>query len=265
MSSASCRLLQTSLSGNARIAIVCTISPEARHGTESVSTLKFAQRASKVVTKAECGVVTDGSGALLANLQETIANLQAQLAKSEAQGAVAVDESALQSEMQARQKAEEEAREQRMKVIQLTDQIAHLQRQILTGAAEASDDPSSHTSHMPRTPSASSRQYGELGVGVRPAGQRGSHRRLSELALRLASPARPSGLPTSSSMRSISSALEANQPLDDEKIFQLEQQLAAVKTAAQREEQDLRKRLQESEENNRKLTEQLTTGLESRK
>lgn len=249
------------MSGNARIAIVCTISPEARHGTESVSTLKFAQRASKVVTKAECGVVTDGSGALLANLQETIANLQAQLAKSEAQGALAVDDGALQSEKEARQKAEEEAREQRMKVIQLTDQIAHLQRQILTGTAQSNDE----VPHMPRTPSITTRHYGDLGTGSRPAGQRGSHRRLSELAFGLASPARPSGLPASSSMRSISSALETihspDLPSGDERIGRLEEQLASVKTAAQQQEQDLRSRLEESEARNENISCQLTATL----
>jgi hypothetical protein len=216
--------------------------------------LKFAQRASKVITKAECGVVTDGSGALLANLQETIANLQAQLAKSEVQSSVAVSDGALESEKQARQKAEEEAREQRMKVIQLTDQIAHLQRQILTGTADSSDQGAT----LLRTPSVSTRHYGELGTGSRPTGQRGSNRRLSELAFGLASPARHSGLPVSSSMRSISSALETihspGLPADDERIRHLEEELAGFKTTSQEEQETLRSKMEEMQAKNEKLT-----------
>ncbi|KAH8929264.1 kinesin-domain-containing protein, partial [Atractiella rhizophila] len=51
------RLLQTSLSGNARVAIVCAISPEFQHGVETLSTLKFAQRAKMIVTNAERGII----------------------------------------------------------------------------------------------------------------------------------------------------------------------------------------------------------------
>lgn len=256
-------MLQTSLSGNARIAIVCTISPEARHGTESVSTLKFAQRAAKVITKAEYGVVTDGSGALLANLQETIANLQAQLARSEVQSSASPDTGALEDEKQARQRAEEEAREQRMKVIQLTDQIAHLQRQILTGTAEPSED----AAGVLRTPSVSKRLYGDLGSGSRPAGQRGSNRRLSELAFGLASPARHTGLPPSSSMRSISSALETihspNIGLEDDKIQALEKQLAAANSALEEERQNSQAKIAKVDEANKKLTAELLTAQQA--
>lgn len=226
--------------------------------------MKFAQRASKVITKAECGVATDGSGALLANLQETIASLQAQLAKSEAQSSVAVSDGALESEKQARQKAEEEARAQRMQVIQLTDQIAHLQRQILTGTAEGSEEGS-----VPRTPSVSTRHYGELGTGARPTGQRSSNRRLSELAFGLASPARHSGLPVSSSMRSISSALETihspNLPADDERVRHLEAELAGLKARSQEEQQTLRSKMGEMEATNAKLTVDLASAQDELK
>lgn len=51
------RLLQPALSGNSRVAIICTISPDVEQATESLSTLKFAKRAKMVVTKAERGVV----------------------------------------------------------------------------------------------------------------------------------------------------------------------------------------------------------------
>jgi centromeric protein E len=47
------RLLQPALSGKSRVAIICTISPDAEQATETLSTLKFAKRAKMVVTKAE--------------------------------------------------------------------------------------------------------------------------------------------------------------------------------------------------------------------
>ena len=42
------RMLQPSLSGNARISVVCTINPEVSATVESTSTLQFAQRIKKV-------------------------------------------------------------------------------------------------------------------------------------------------------------------------------------------------------------------------
>ena len=47
------RLLQPALSGKARIAIVCTISPDAEQATETLGTLRFAKRSKMIVTKAE--------------------------------------------------------------------------------------------------------------------------------------------------------------------------------------------------------------------
>ena len=42
------RMLQPSLSGNARISVICTINPEVSAIAESTSTLQFAQRIKKV-------------------------------------------------------------------------------------------------------------------------------------------------------------------------------------------------------------------------
>lgn len=53
------RLLQPSLGGNARVAIICTVSADPAQAAESVSTLKFARNAKNVVTKAERGHVGD--------------------------------------------------------------------------------------------------------------------------------------------------------------------------------------------------------------
>ncbi|KPV72139.1 uncharacterized protein RHOBADRAFT_18490 [Rhodotorula graminis WP1] len=55
------RLLQPALSGNSRVAVVCTVSPDPEQAQETLSTLKFARRAKMVVTKAERGVVSRSS------------------------------------------------------------------------------------------------------------------------------------------------------------------------------------------------------------
>lgn len=45
------RILQSSLGGNARTAILCAITPASDYIEESISTLKFASRAKVVATK----------------------------------------------------------------------------------------------------------------------------------------------------------------------------------------------------------------------
>ena len=52
------RILQNSLSGNARVAVICTISPAALNSEESTNTLKFASRVKKVVTRAQTNQVS---------------------------------------------------------------------------------------------------------------------------------------------------------------------------------------------------------------
>ncbi|KAG0143567.1 hypothetical protein CROQUDRAFT_48663, partial [Cronartium quercuum f. sp. fusiforme G11] len=52
------RLLQTSLSGNAKIVVVCTLNCSDDSVVESLSTLRFARRAKMVITKAERGTVS---------------------------------------------------------------------------------------------------------------------------------------------------------------------------------------------------------------
>ncbi|TNY18247.1 kinesin motor domain-containing protein [Rhodotorula diobovata] len=76
------RLLQPALSGNSRVAVVCTISPDAEQAAETLSTLKFAKRAKMVVTKAERGVLVT-KDTLLAQYSSQIASLRSQIATLE--------------------------------------------------------------------------------------------------------------------------------------------------------------------------------------
>ncbi|CAH7685992.1 P-loop containing nucleoside triphosphate hydrolase protein [Phakopsora pachyrhizi] len=72
------RLLQTSLSGNAKVAFLCTISPDPECEVETLSTLRFAAGAKKVVTKAELGQVVDRA-TLLEALESKVLELEAAL------------------------------------------------------------------------------------------------------------------------------------------------------------------------------------------
>ncbi|MBW0520578.1 hypothetical protein O181_060293 [Austropuccinia psidii MF-1] len=72
------RLLQTSLSGNAKVAFLCTISPDLECEVETLSTLRFAAGAKKVMTKAELGQVVDRA-TLLEALEAKVLELEAAL------------------------------------------------------------------------------------------------------------------------------------------------------------------------------------------
>lgn len=55
------RILQHSLGGNARTAIVCTLSPALSHVEQSRNTLLFATRAKEVTNNAQVNMVTSDS------------------------------------------------------------------------------------------------------------------------------------------------------------------------------------------------------------
>ncbi|PKY41414.1 kinesin-domain-containing protein [Rhizophagus irregularis] len=72
------RILQNSLSGNARVSVICTISPSVINIEESQNTLKFAARVKKVVTKAHTNAVMDDK-ALLQKYRLEIEELKTKL------------------------------------------------------------------------------------------------------------------------------------------------------------------------------------------
>ncbi|EGC31353.1 hypothetical protein DICPUDRAFT_40083, partial [Dictyostelium purpureum] len=55
------RILQTSLGGNSKTAIICTITPAVTHQEESISTLMFARRAKKVKNNYKINEVADAN------------------------------------------------------------------------------------------------------------------------------------------------------------------------------------------------------------
>ncbi|CAN8268180.1 unnamed protein product [Cochlearia groenlandica] len=71
------RILQSSLRGNARTAIVCTISPAKTHVEQSRKTLLFAKCAKQVTTNAQVNVAVSDK-ALIKRLQSELSSLRSQ-------------------------------------------------------------------------------------------------------------------------------------------------------------------------------------------
>jgi len=72
------RLLQPALGGNARTAIICTLSPARSHVEQTRNTLLFACCAKEVATKAQVNVVMSDK-ALVKHLQKEVARLESEL------------------------------------------------------------------------------------------------------------------------------------------------------------------------------------------
>ncbi|XVF09549.1 hypothetical protein REPUB_Repub07fG0103800 [Reevesia pubescens] len=72
------RILQHSLGGNARTAIICTLSPALSHFEQSRNTLLFATRAKEVTNNAQVNMVVSDKQ-LVKHLQKEVARLEAEL------------------------------------------------------------------------------------------------------------------------------------------------------------------------------------------
>ena len=72
------RILQPSLGGNARTAIICTLSPARSHVEQSRNTLLFASCAKEVRTNAQVNAVVFDK-ALVKHLQRELARLESEL------------------------------------------------------------------------------------------------------------------------------------------------------------------------------------------
>ncbi|KIJ17540.1 hypothetical protein PAXINDRAFT_73078 [Paxillus involutus ATCC 200175] len=81
------RLLQPSLSGDARISVVCTINPDVNAVTESTSTLQFASRIKRVQLNAKKKEVVD-TDALIERYRKEIEELKNKLTEREVEAPV---------------------------------------------------------------------------------------------------------------------------------------------------------------------------------
>ncbi|WFD34669.1 hypothetical protein MCUN1_001510 [Malassezia cuniculi] len=141
------RLLQTSLSGDARVAVVCTLSMSPEHALESLSTLKFGRRCKLVVTSARRQTSVDDK-ALLEHYKREIDMLRARLESSEAAGrslpqtpTMPLSSDDLEALSRQRAAAEQEVAEMHETRRNLKNQIDHLTRLILTSRSVAENTP----------------------------------------------------------------------------------------------------------------------------
>ncbi|KAK9128045.1 hypothetical protein Syun_016842 [Stephania yunnanensis] len=108
------RILQSSLGGNAKTAIICTISPARSHVEQSRNTLSFANCAKEVATNAQVNVVMSDK-ALVKHLQRELERLESEL-KGQAPTFVSRDSVAL-------------LREKDLQIEQMEKEIEELTRQ----------------------------------------------------------------------------------------------------------------------------------------
>ncbi|KAL3640945.1 hypothetical protein CASFOL_015913 [Castilleja foliolosa] len=104
------RILQNSLGGNARTAIICTMSPAHTHLEQSRNTLLFASCAKQVSTNAQVNVVMSEK-ALVKQLQKELARLENELRKLSSVASTGGSSSALKEKEQLIEKMDKEIKE----------------------------------------------------------------------------------------------------------------------------------------------------------
>ncbi|GAA5893182.1 hypothetical protein JCM6882_003906 [Rhodosporidiobolus microsporus] len=188
------RLLQPALSGNSRVAVVCTVSPDVEQATETLSTLKFARRAKMVVTKAERGVLMTDQ-ILLKRYAAQVEDLEAKIRAAESGEALREREKAEKRAMEAEKKGkefEDALASTTAELDRLRAELAKTQSLILTGpsieatARRVSLSQAHSQSDLPAMLSPS-RTFS--GSGLRGVGVGGGGRSVSEMsALGLGTP-----------------------------------------------------------------------------
>ncbi|KAI8341784.1 P-loop containing nucleoside triphosphate hydrolase protein [Chlamydoabsidia padenii] len=129
------RILQTSLSGQAKVVVICTISPYVLAVDESINTLKFATRVKKIVLTAKNDAVMDDK-ALLQQYRSEIGDLKLKL--QTANDVLLQEQKSNQSMLTAeRQQYEQELFQMRLVRNALKERIDHLTKLILTSATVA--------------------------------------------------------------------------------------------------------------------------------
>lgn len=68
--------MQDSLGGNTRTTLIAAISPLVEHSDETISTLKFADRAKRILQKVSANQVSAADDALVLKLQREIQHLK---------------------------------------------------------------------------------------------------------------------------------------------------------------------------------------------
>lgn len=127
------RILQSSLSGDAKITVICTLSPAMVNFEESLNTLKFARNVKKVVTRASKNAVMDDK-ALLQKYKQEIEDLKQKLTLTNTSFETRMEQERHLAAAE-RLKIQEEMQEQKLLRSALKDRIEHLTKMILTSTS----------------------------------------------------------------------------------------------------------------------------------
>lgn len=222
------RLLQTSLSGNARVAVLLTMSPLTKHAVEGLSTLKFGKRCKMIKLKAKRGEVNEGDGdaneALLRKYRREVERLRAKLddAPSATGSASPASTDELLAVQEQKRLAETEMEDMSRQKAELRKQMEHLTRLIVTSTSlsegRTREGQDADGQAPPGTPTRRAR-VSEFGTPGTPKGS---------LFLSVAPPKKRGG----SNLRISSDSLQASADDEDgdvDRPFALEAQLASLR------------------------------------
>ncbi|XP_058079156.1 kinesin-like protein NACK1 isoform X2 [Magnolia sinica] len=122
------RILQPSLGGNARTAIICTMSPALSHADQSRNTLLFATRAKEVTNSAQVNMVVSDKQ-LVKHLQKEVARLEAVLRTPDSSSSSCSEVQLREKELQIRKMGMEMEEMKRQRDYAQT-QLYELQRKV---------------------------------------------------------------------------------------------------------------------------------------
>ncbi|XP_051127251.1 kinesin-like protein KIN-7E isoform X2 [Andrographis paniculata] len=141
------RILQTSLGGNARTAIICTMSPAHSHVEQSRNTLLFASCAKEVATNAHVNVVMSDK-ALVKYLQRELARLESELRSPQSTSTPSNYQAILREKDLRIAKLEEEINDLILKKDIAQSQVRDLLQMLRDNANTATEVRSPHYPHL---------------------------------------------------------------------------------------------------------------------
>ncbi|KAL3591962.1 hypothetical protein D5086_010602 [Populus alba] len=136
------RILQSSLGGNARTAIICTMSPARSHVEQSRNTLLFASCAKEVTTNAQVNVVVSDK-TLVKQLQRELARLENELKNTRPDSVTSDSTIVLREKDLQIEKLMNEVAELTRRLDLAQSQIENLQ-QVSEGSRSSTADPDHH-------------------------------------------------------------------------------------------------------------------------
>ncbi|KAJ0962908.1 hypothetical protein J5N97_028030 [Dioscorea zingiberensis] len=157
------RILQLSLGGNARTAIICTMSPALSHVEQSRNTLFFATRAKEVTNSAHVNMVVSDKQ-LVKQLQKEVARLEAELRTPELSGSSCSEALLMEKELKIK-KMEMEMEELKRERDIAQSQLDELRKKVKEDPHESNPFASPRRVAKCLTFSDSSPQFGERAHG----------------------------------------------------------------------------------------------------